>query len=68
MEQNLKKEAVIGTKFDFREKKIFSQRILKMCTNDPKKADFQTFSEHVSEHLGTAPTLGGCCKHSFMVV
>ena len=59
MEQNRKKEAVIGTKFDFQEKKFFSQQFLKMCLNDPKKDDFPTFSKDVSEHLGTAPTSRG---------
>ena len=43
MEQNLKKEAVIETKFDFPKKKLFSECFLKICLSDPKNDDCVSF-------------------------
>ena len=52
----------------FGKKNFFSQQFLKMCLNDSKKDDFQTFSDLHSEHPGNAPALGRWCKLSFRVV
>ena len=63
-----KKEAVIGTKFDFRKKIFLCTDFFKMCPNDPKKGVFPTFSKHDSDNLGSVPTLGRWCEQSFTVV